>query len=351
MKTSLQEIANQLNISRITVSKVLNNKPGVSLDTKRKVVQKLLEQGYKVIDSSLMDLVSEKSESETNPCIAVVATAPEFSEFWLKIIRSITDSLSKLKYECIYSFLSNKDKDASPYTLPKILESGNIGGIIVINVYEENIIRVLSESGIPNVFLDVCPKMHSEGVNGDLVLLDGYRAITEITSRIIAQGRREIGFIGDITYSKTILDRWSGYKNALKMNHIELNTSYCFTHSSYGHYYFKEEIERQLSEAPALPQAFICANDFIAFMLIDILKKKNYRVPEDIAVSGFDDIREKLTEESELTTVTIDTQMLGQRLVQQILMKVETPEKPNEIVYIEPKVIFRKSTDFAASDA
>lgn len=349
MKTSLKDIADQLNISRITVSKVLNNKPGVSLDTKKKVVNKLLEQGYKMIDSSLVDLVSEKSESNTNKCIAVVAIAPEFSEFWLKIISSITNTLSKLDYECIYSFLSNKD--ASQFTLPKILDSSSIGGIIVINVYEENVIRALSESGIPTVFLDVCPNMHDEGVNGDVVFLDGYRSISEITNRIIAQGRREIGFIGDITYSKTILDRWEGYKNALRSNNIELNEKYCYTHSSYGHYYFKEEIEDQLSESPSLPQAFICANDFIAFMLIDFLKKKNYRIPEDIAVSGFDDIRERLTQESELTTVTINTEILGQRLVRQILMKIETPEKPNEIIYIEPKVIFRKSTDFKQPNA
>jgi Transcriptional regulators len=343
MKVSLQEIADQLNISRITVSKVLNNKPGVSSGTKKRVINKLLESGYKVIDSDLIDFVTEKNEAG-NRCIAVVATAPEFSEFWLKIINNITNTLSELRYDCIYSFLSNKDDTQS--TLPKIIDANGVSGIIVINVYDENLTRTLSESGIPTVFLDICPKLFDEGINGDLILLEGYKSIYEITSRIIAQGRREIGFLGDITYSKTILDRWEGFKGAIESNGITLNSDYCYTRSSYGHFYYKEEIEAQINKAAVLPQAFICANDFIAFMLIDILKKKNYRIPEDIAVSGFDNIKEKITEDSKLTTVSINTDLLGQRLVKQMLMRIELPEMPYEIIYVEPKIVYRQSTDF-----
>ena len=81
-------------------------------------------------------------------------------------------------------------------------------------------------------------------------------------------------------------------------------------------------------------------------MLIDFLKKKGYRIPEDIAVSGFDDSKEKITGDSYLTTVSINTDILGQRLVRQILMRMEMPRLPYEIIYIEPKTIFRQSTSF-----
>lgn len=342
MKVSLQEIAEQLNISRVTVSKVLNNKPGVSLETKKKVVNQLLENGYKMIDSDLIDLIAPTDEPEKQ-CVAVVATAPEFSEFWLKIINNITNTLSQLNCDCIYSFLSNKDDVQS--SLPKIINAKGISGIIVINVYDESVTRALLSSGIPTVFLDTSPSLFKEGINSDLILLDGSKCIFEITNRIIEQGRKEIGFIGDITYSKTIVDRWEGFKNALAANNIPINEDYCFTHSN-GHFYYKEELEHLINNAKELPQAFICANDFIAFMLIDLLKKKGYRIPEDIAVSGFDDNKEKITGDSYLTTVSINTDILGQRLVRQILMRMEMPRLPYEIIYIEPKTIFRQSTDF-----
>lgn len=338
-KTSLQDIAEQLQVSRITVSKVLNNKPGVSIETKKKVINKLVESGYKIIDSQLVDLVKENKENDYR-CVAVVATAPEFSEFWLKIINAISNELSKSHYECIYCFLSRSEEN-----LPTIINSKHVSGIIVINVYDDSIIKTLSDFGVPAVFLDISPRMFNESINGDIVLLDGYRSILEITNTIIAKGRKKIGFIGDITYSKTILERWEGYKGALKQNNLEILPEYCFTNSSYGHFYYKEEIEKVLDSISSMPKAFVCANDFIAFMLIGLLKKKNFKIPEDIAVSGFDDIRENLTGDSELTTVTINTDVLGKRLVHQILLKIDEPAMPNEIIYIEPKVVYRSSTN------
>jgi LacI family transcriptional regulator len=346
MRVSLQEIAKQLNISRITVSKVLNNKPGVSLDTKKRVINKLVENGYKIIDSDLIDLVFPISKPEKQ-CITVVATAPEFSDYWLKIINNITNTLSELKYDCIYCFLSNKDDTQS--SLPKIINSKGVSGIIVINVYDEKVSRTLLDFGIPIVFLDICPKFFHDGINGDLILIDGSKSIFEITDRIIKQGRKEIGFIGDITYSKTIFDRWQGYKNAMEDHGININASYCYTHSP-GHYYYMEDIESQISKTEVLPQAFICANDSIAFMLIDILKKKNYRIPEDIAVSGFDNIK-GTDGDSMLTTVSINIDILGQRLVKQILMRMQLPELPYEIIYIEPRTIYRQSTSFCSNSS
>lgn len=342
-KPTLQEIAKQLNVSRITVSKVINNRPGVSEDTKRKVIHKLLECGYKKISADLLSLLEENNTEEVR-CIAVVAVAPEFSEFWLKIIQSIANALSETGYDCINSFLAKNENNK--LVLPKIIDSKRVSGVIVINVYDDAVIQALSLTGIPTVFLDTTPKMFDETVKGDVVLLEGSRSIAEITSHIIASGRTEIGFIGDITYSQTILERWQGYKKAMADNGLPVNGKFCFTSSSYGHFYYMEEIENFLSEVKDMPPAFVCANDFIAFMLIDYLKKRGYRVPDDIAVSGYDDIREKITSESRLTTVTINTSSLGRRLVKQVLMRIETPGMPNEIIYIEPNVVYRDSTRF-----
>lgn len=342
-KTTLQEIADHLNISRITVSKVINNKPGVSLEMKKKVAQKLVEHGYKKIDDSLLNLL-EDPQSEEIKCIAVVAIAPEFSEFWLKIINSIANALTETGYDFIYSFLSRNEENQ--FVLPKMIDAKHVNGVIVINVYDDMAIQTLYQTGIPTIFLDITPQMYTENIKGDIVLLDGSRSIFEITNHIISQGRTEIGFIGDITYSKTILERWEGFKRAMTANGLSIHNKFCFTSSSYGHFYYKEEIENFLNDVKVLPQAFVCANDFIAFMLIDYLKKRGYRIPEDIAVSGYDDIREKITAESKLTTVTIDTDILGKRLVKQVLMRIETPNMPNEIIYIEPNVVYRDSTDF-----
>lgn len=339
---TLKDVANQLQISRITVSKVINNKPGVSLGTKKKVLQKLLESGYDKLSDEQVRFASESHE-ESDKCIAVVTIAPDFSEFWLKIINSISKALTNTGYDFIYSILVKNDEDK--YTLPKIIGSRHVSGIIVINVYDEAIIDNLLETKIPTVFLDTTPNMYQRHSGCDLLLLDGSRSIYQITEHIINNGLTEFGFIGDITYSKTILDRWEGFKTALNDHHLQISPQYCFTHSSYGHFYYMEEIVNALKGITSMPQAFVCANDYIAFLLIDYLKSKGYRVPEDIAVSGYDNIREKITVESQLTTVCVDTEILGERLVKQIFMRIEIPQLPNEITYVQPKIIYRKSTE------
>lgn len=339
---TLQEVADKLKISRVTVSKVIHNKPGISLKTQEKVVRMLIENGYENLDPKLLSLVKDNERKAS--CIAIIAIAPEFDEFWLKIINSISSELMKSKYEYIYNFLAKNDEQA--YELPKTIEPEHVSGVIVINVYRDALTKSLSETGIPTVFLDITPQMFAKGVNGDIVLLDGTRSICEITNHIISKGRTKIGFIGDITYSTTILERWEGFKKSFMINNLSINPKYCFTSSCYGHFYYREEIENMLKKLETMPEAFVCANDFIAYMLIDCLKERGYKIPEDIAVSGYDDIHEKFTKESTLTSVTINTDVLGRRLVKQVLMRIEDPDTPNEIIHIEPNVIYRNSTDF-----
>ena len=340
-RVAIKDIADQLSLSRITVSKVINDKPGVSAETRKKVIRKLVESGYDKLSDRQLGLVEERHE-EPVKCIAVVAIAPDFSEFWLKIINSISRALNETRYDFIYSILvKNEEKK---FVLPKIIDPQHVSGAIVINVYDDPVIRSLIDLGIPTVFLDTTPGMFSANAAADLVLLDGTRSIFEIADHIISQGVTQLGFIGDITYSKTILDRFEGFKKALAAHKIPMNQEFCFTSSSRCHFYEREEIEDILNNVSRLPQAFVCGNDFIAFMLIDSLKRRGVRVPEDMVVSGYDNIREKITAESQLTTVQVDTEVLGRRLVRQILMRIETPGMPKEIIYVEPDIIYRRST-------
>ena len=340
-RVAIKDIADQLGLSRITVSKVVNNKPGVSIETRKKVIRKLAENGYDKLSEQQLNLVRERHE-EPEKCIAVVAVTPDFSEFWLKIINAISRALNETHYDFIYSILvKNGEKK---FVLPKILDPRHISGIIVINVYDDSVINSLIGLGVPTVFLDTTPNMFSQNSVGDLVLLDGMRSIFEITSHILSKGITELGFIGDITYSKTILDRWEGFKMSMAAHKIPVKPEFCFTSSSRCHFYERDEIVDALKNVDPLPQAFVCGNDFIAFMLIDYLKERGVKVPENIVVSGYDNIREKITSESTLTTVRVDTEILGRRLVRQVLMRIEMPGMPKEIIYVEPDIIYRRST-------
>ena len=92
-----------------------------------------------------------------------------------------------------------------------------------------------------------------------------------------------------------------------------------------------------------MPDAFVCASDYVACILMQLLEKRGLRVPEDVAVSGFDNNIEDLLAEN-LTTVQVFNEELGSRLALQILYRIKYPHTPHEVTYLESKVLYRAST-------
>lgn len=345
-KISLQQIADELNVSRITVSKVINNKEGVSEDTRRRVARKLVEYDYKKINRDILRLAHQTDNS--NPIvrnnIAVIATEPDFSDFWLKIINGIANEVSSKGYNFVYHFITRTEE--TNFSMPKSILDHSVCGIIVINVYNNAAISALSNFGIPVVFLDITPDKFQEGLAADVVLLEGERVIRSITESIIRRGRKALGFIGDITYAQTMYDRYRGFESACRAHEIPIRPDFCLTDSKRGHFYFQDEVRQFVDSLTELPEGFVCANDVTAYTVISCLRERGLSVPEDLAVSGYDNIKASILTASELTTVAVETADLGKRLAQQLLRQLESPISFHEVVYIQPQVIYKRSTEF-----
>ena len=148
-KVTLQEIANSLGISRTTVWKVFSGHEGVSDSLRTKVIAKAQELGYAIPE----DFQYPQSAEETTPVnIAVAVCRPETSLFWMTIIHQIAKVFSTHNVNLVYTYLpTSADKT---YFLPPTLTNGNVHGIIVLNVYNERLLRLLAETQIPKVFLD-----------------------------------------------------------------------------------------------------------------------------------------------------------------------------------------------------
>lgn|GEM_PF-5984862 len=340
MKTiTINEIASNLNISRNTVSKVLNNRGYVSTDLKKKIVKEAVENKYKRLSPEILELYNSENPP-VQKIISVIATCPEFSDFWTKIISSIADEVSKTECKLIYSFLTRTEE--SNFELPNIVKAHQASGIIVINVYNVDAINKISETGLPIVYYDspVFPKTNNN-LCGDLILLEGENSIFEITSKLIERNITPISFIGDITYSRTIHERFQGFSSALHANHIAFNEEAYLLSSQILHLYYGEEIDAFLDNLPAYPKTFICANDFIASVVIRRLKIKGYNVPRDIIVTGYDNTSSQNEETLPSATVDVNTQLLGKRLVEQLLWRMEHKSMPYETIHIRTKTIFR----------
>ena len=313
-KVTLQEIANSLGISRTTVWKVFSGHEGVSDSLRTKVIAKAQELGYAIPE----DFQYPQSAEETTPVnIAVAVCRPETSLFWMTIIHQIAKVFSTHNVNLVYTYLpTSADKT---YFLPPTLTNGSVHGIIVLNVYNERLLRLLAETQIPKVFLDTSSLVSPDELNGDLLLMESRNSVRNITAHLLEKGCTLPGFMGKTP-----------------------NPSLCLT-TPLGIDSYREEIDSFLSSLSRMPDAFVCASDYVACILMQLLEKRGLRVPEDVAVSGFDNNIEDLLAEN-LTTVQVFNEELGSRLALQILYRIKYPHTPHEVTYLESKVLYRAST-------
>lgn len=336
-KTTHQQIANSLGVSRTTVWKVFSGQEGVSEELRNKIIAKAQELNYK-LPENLSSTQSTASEAPIN--IALAVCRPETSNFWMTIIHQIAKELAHHNVNLVYTYLPSYISDN--YTLPISLTNGSTHGMIVMNVYNEQLLRLLAACQVPKVFLDTSTSVPASELNGDLILTESYDSVSKITEHLIQSGRKTFGFIGDINYARSNHERYDGFSKTLLKHGLPLYPELSLT-SPIGIDTYKEEIEAFLDHIPYMPDAFVCANDYVGCILMQLLSKRGIRIPEDVAITGFDANTENPLAEN-LTTVQVFNQNIGFRLALQILYRIRYQNVPYEIIYITTKVIFRGSS-------
>lgn len=342
-KVTLQDIANSLGISRTTVWKVFRGHSGVSDNLRISIISRARELGYRLPDNLILpdQTVTKKEASYAESMnIAVAVCRPETSIFWMTILHNLAKELASWNANLVYTYLPSSV--GPDYVLPTQLTNGHIQGMVVMNVYNPHLIRMLAAADIPKVFLDTSTQVPPAELNGDLILMENRTSISRITEHLLKQGLQKIGFIGDIQYAKSNFERFEGFSKTLAAYHMPLYAELNLT-GTIGADTYKEEIGAFLDRLPNLPEAYVCASDHVACILMPLLLKRGYRIPDDIAISGFDGNSEYPMSDN-LTTVQVFNNDIGNRLAAQILYRLHHSNAQYEVIYVGSQVIFRSST-------
>lgn len=267
-KLTMQELANAAGVLRITVWKVLNGRPGVSATMRDTVRRKAVEIGY------LPDLAPAAPMKERTFSVAVAR--PESSTFWMQIIHHIAKELALSGINMMYTYMPTAYREG--YTLPASLSPDSVDALLVLNVYDAPLLHLLAESPIPKVFLDTVPAFLPDALGGDLVLLESRSRIRDITARLLGTGRIRLGFIGDAAYAQTNLDRYHGFLDAHANASLIPDPKLSLT-GPLGLHSHQAEISRFLDGLPVLPDAIVCASDFIAHFVEQYLLDTGRPVP------------------------------------------------------------------------
>lgn len=329
-KVTMQRLAEEAGVSRITVWKVLNDRPGVSEELRQLVRRKAEELGYGV---------PGVQPSRHGRTFSVAVARPESSIFWMNIIHHIAKELAKQGANMLYTYMPTGYHEG--YALPAPLTQAGVDGFLVLNVYDRHLLEMLAAIPLPKVFLDTVPTLHPRDLHGDLVILEGQNRIHEITSRLLSTGRTRLGFIGDVNYAQTNLDRYRGFLDAHTEAGIAPDPAWSLTEPLRlrDHY---EQISEFLARLPQLPDAFVCASDFIACFVHRYLEETGRQLPEAFVLTGFDNSAEYPGVAEKITSVNVETSSLGKLLARKLMFRADYPSAPTEVSYVDTQVVYRK---------
>lgn len=308
-KLTVKEIAKMAGVSVTSVSFVLNNKPGVS-ETTRKKVQKIIEEtGFKPNLNS-KKLVMNKS---FNICLVINSFSSPFEDlFYFEITRGILNQSIKHNYN-ITICKSSESKNE----LPDLVYSGDTDGIIFMQDISEKLIDKVVKSGIPAIIVD----SHSANAKITSITPDYYRATYDAAKHLIERGHEKIALIASETEANFYKQTLKGFKGAMADNGVSIIPEF------YGLSAISEDmaydVARKILSGDTLPTAIVCTVDSFAIGAMRCAKDLGFSVPEQISFVGIDDILLSRYVEPRLTTVGIDKVAMGELAIDMLLKEIE----------------------------
>jgi len=325
---TMKDIAEQLNVSTVTVSKALNDKDGVSDELKQKIKDLADKVGYRI------NSVAKSMKEGCSYNIGVVVSerfTGGVQSFYLNFYQNVAQILEAYDYYGVLQILSKQDE--KDLILPRIYHENRVDGLIVLGQVSRAYVEALQSAQTPVIFLD----FYDEHLDMNSVITDNFYGAYKMTNYLMHSGHKKIGFVGDIYATSSIQDRFLGYYKSLLEHKIELNPEFIITDRDDQGTYVELEFPEQM------PTAFVCNCDQVAFNTIEKLRQMNYDVPGDVSVVGFDNDIFATISVPQITTVEVDIQEMSATAVGYILAKVKNDDKEYGRVSIKGKILYRDS--------
>ena len=340
-KVTIQDIADELGISRNTVSKAINNAGGLAEATREKILQKATEMGYKQFSYIKVHTAciaeQEKQGKQAKGEIALLcgnAIAP--AHFASLMLDKLKMELSQLGYSLNVHRVERENFQNR--SLPVTFTPERAHAVICIEMFDRAYDEMICSLGLPVLFVDGPNKRGGFDLPADQLYMDNTTAITRFVNDMLAHGKRRIGFIGDWEHCQSFYERYAAFRCAMLMADVPVDERFCIK------LIHQEELAAALTSLAEFPDVFICANDFVADDAIYTLRKLGKSIPEDILFCGFDDSPSSRIMTPTLTTVHTHTQIMAIAAMQLLISRIENPDLNYRVVHTETELIYRDST-------
>ena len=336
-RVTMQDIADACGLSRNTVSKVFNGRGAVPPDTQALVLKKAGELGY----GSPVDVLLTRSKENGKSIALLTSSMPKGSHSATSLLTTFTDLISRSGYSLkIYEI---SEDELRRKALPTHFSPDQTAGIIGIELFDTEYLNMICGLCIPVVIFDGPAGSGSLLMNCDFITMESFASILDIMRRLISLGARRIGFVGDKVHCDSFAERWFGYCKGLSDAGLPQDERICILAPDASPYSDPDWLISQMDQMPALPDAFVCANDYLAVHLIGALKKKGLSIPDQVMVTGFDGTEQSALIDPTLTTVEIPGREIGRLAADVLLNRIANPDFPFFSTRVKTTPIWRGS--------
>ncbi|OGO16305.1 MAG: hypothetical protein A2Y93_15535 [Chloroflexi bacterium RBG_13_68_17] len=329
---TLEDIARQAGVSRSTVSRVVNGHPNVRADVRQRVLEVVQETGYHP-NAAARTLASQRSRT-----IGLVLPRTVSSFFADPYFPHLTQGIAQACNQSDYTlglFLVGSDEDEEK-AFPRLSRRGYLDGVLVqTGQVGDQLIERLIHSEMPLVIIG--RPFHSDGVS--FIDVDNLDAARNAVGHLVRLGYQRIATITGPANNTTGIDRREGYLRALAERGRTVEEALVaegdFSEAS-GYYAMKRLL-------PAKPDAVFAASDVMAFGGMRAIREAGLRIPEEIALVGFDDLPQASRSEPPLTTVRQQVVQFGMSAVEVLIDVIDNGVTPPRRIVMATELIVRDS--------
>jgi LacI family transcriptional regulator len=330
-RNGIREVAAAAGVSVGTVSNVLNSPDLVAVETRERVEQVMRQMGF--VRNGLARQLREGRARTVGAVVLDIA-----NPFFTEAARGIEDRLSQAG--CMLILCSTDQLAEREDSYLQMLEEQGVRGVLVTpSRLQAEPLLALQQRGVPVVLLD-CPSPTPDICS---VSVDDFHGGELVAAHLLSRGHRRILFLNGPTEVPQCAARSRGAQHALRSagwepaQHLfELALPVVSTDGA-------EAMLDQVLALPEQPTAIMCVNDLVALGVMRCLRKRGIKVPDDIAVVGYDDVPFAAELATSLTTVRQPTYQLGHTAAALLLADADGATEHQQVVF-DPELVVREST-------
>ena len=346
VRINQKDIADRLNLSVATVSKALRGDySDINTETRERVVNMASQLGYTSTGSRIQQILQD--EDENKACMVGVLILRKIHEWQhTNYFAGMSEKCAKMNVSLILHYVSEDtcqlilDKEHQP----PAMRDGELSGLILVNHWPEDVAAALAAQ-MPCVSIEHTYRK----TKLDVICTDENQGMELLTEHLCTLGHRKIGFFGNCGSVYHARSRFAAYISALAQYDLKLDLSNVIDVLP-GHLEDKEialtgQIEsviRRIHQQGV--RAWVCASDWVGYLLCRGLIDRGYNIPKDVSIVGFDDSEDNTLGCPKLTSITVPALRIGAEALRRLLTRIRHPAGPPMKVMLPCKLFEAQTT-------